>query len=143
MAYKNLVITPTKYPSQATLKSSQFYKGFSTVNNNRNVTLFDSDLIKQDIINHFNTKRGERLMNPTFGTIIWDLLFDPMTDTLKDNIQTDITNILNSEPRIAPLSVNVDTKDYGILVEITMQYVEVDQIDSLVLSFDKNTRAVV
>ena len=50
------------------------YKGFSTYNRSKRFTVTDLDLIKQDIFNHFNIKKGEKLMQPAFGTTIWDTL---------------------------------------------------------------------
>ena len=81
MPYKNLELNPSQYSQQHKIKQNQFYVGYSSVNNDSGITkLYDFDLIKQDIINHFHTRKGERVMNPTFGTIIWDVIFDPFTD---------------------------------------------------------------
>ena len=54
--------------------SGATYKGFSTVAGVKSNQLYDLDIIKQDLINHFYTRKGERVMNPDFGSIIWDLL---------------------------------------------------------------------
>jgi len=52
------------------------YKGFSTVSTNSvKGSLYDLALIKQDLINQFYIRKGEKLENPDFGTIIWDMLF--------------------------------------------------------------------
>ena len=84
MAYKNLEITPTNYNSQHTDKLTHYYKGFSTTNpDNRGSKLYDFELIKQNILNHFNTRKGQRVMNPTFGTIIWDTLMEPLTPAIR------------------------------------------------------------
>jgi phage baseplate assembly protein W len=138
MAYKNIVITPPKVPNQDTAKESQFYRGFSTIGNLENVKVYDAVLVKQDLINHFNTKKGERLMNPEFGTIIWDLLYDPLTETLKQDIESDVRNILNSDPRIKPIAVSIDEKDFGILIEVTMTYSANDETDTMRFAFDKD-----
>ncbi len=69
MSYKNLVIKPPKYTNNDGVKESQFYKGFSTVNDTASVSLFDYELIRQDLINRLSTARGERVMNPNFGTL--------------------------------------------------------------------------
>ena len=143
MPYKNLVITPTKYANQDTVKESQFYRGFSTVNNTDSVNLFDQELIKQDLINHFNTRKGERLMNPDFGTIIWNLIYDPLTDDLKQEVQDDIRSILLSDPRIQPIDVQVVEQDYGILLEVTLIYANSDQTNTLNLAFNKEIGLVV
>jgi phage baseplate assembly protein W len=138
MAYKNLVITPPKYANQDTTKSSQFYRGFSTQDNTtRSVTLYDTELIKQDLINQLSTVKGERLMNPEFGTIIWNLIYDPLTDDLKEQIQEDIDRILASDPRINPIKVFLLEKDYGLLIEASLTYADSNQVDNIKFSFDK------
>ena len=51
------------------------FKGFSTIDKIRApYSLFDQELIKRDLLNEFQTRRGERLMKPNFGSIIHDLL---------------------------------------------------------------------
>jgi phage baseplate assembly protein W len=137
MAYKNLVIKPPKYPNADGIKEAQFYRGFSTVNDTTSVNLYDNDLVKQDILNQFSTKKGERLMNPEFGTIIWDLIFDPLTEILKEQIKDDVSAILTSDPRIAPMDVIIDEKDYGLLIEVTVLYVFTDQTENMKLTFDR------
>ncbi len=138
MAYKNIVITPPNLNNVTTQQTSQFYKGFSTVDeNSTNVKLYDYELIKQDILNQFNTRKGERLMNPAFGSIIWDLIYEPLTPNVKQQISSDIDRILNSDPRVIPTMVNIIEQDYGFLVEITLAYKGTDVSDSMILSFDK------
>ena len=54
------------------------FKGFSTVDKVRApYTLTDADLVKRDLLNHFYTRIGERVMRPTFGSVIWDYLMEP------------------------------------------------------------------
>ena len=57
MAYKNIELNPTQYSLQQTSKQSQFYVGYSTLNEDGSGSskLYDFDIIRQDIINHFNT----------------------------------------------------------------------------------------
>jgi phage baseplate assembly protein W len=137
MAYKNLVIKPPKYVNADTTKKSHFYKGFSTIASNTGVSLYDNELVKQDLLNHFSTRKGERVMDPTYGTIIWDALFDPLTDDLKEQIKQDIAEILQNDPRLYPTDINVVEKEQGLLIEITTSYVNSDQSDVLKISFDR------
>ena len=54
---------------------ANIYKGFSTVNKIRApYTLTDAELVKTDLLNELNTRQGERVMRPTFGTRIFDIL---------------------------------------------------------------------
>lgn len=138
MAYKNIVITPPNLNNVTTTQNSQFYRGFSTVDDTTtNVKLYDHELIKQDILNQFNTRKGERVMNPAFGSVIWDLIYEPLTPNVKQQISADIDRILNSDPRVIPTLVNIVEQDYGFLLEITLSYKGTDVSDSMILSFDK------
>jgi phage baseplate assembly protein W len=138
MAYKNIVITPPKIQNVTTQKLRQFYRGFSTVDeNSTNVKLYDQEIIKQDLLNQFNTRKGERVMNPDFGSIIWDLIYEPLTPAVKQQISTDIDRILASDPRVIPTLVNIVEQDYGFLLELTLSYKNIDVSDSMILSFDK------
>lgn len=138
MPYKNLEINVSNYNSQHTNRLSQFYRGFSTVDPaNYGSKLYDFDLIKQDILNHFNTRKGSRVMNPTFGTIIWDLLMEPLTEDIKNLLQRDIETICNFDPRTYPLQIDINEYEQGYLVEITLALKNTDQSSVLKLMFDQ------
>ena len=132
-------ITPANGARPATVKSAQFYKGFSTQDpNTRNVKLYDFELIKQDLVNHFNTRRGERLMNPTYGTLIWGAIFEPLTPAIKQQIADDVNNILAADPRVHPIEVNLIQTEYGFNISVVLQYVGTDVSDVMQLTFDRN-----
>ncbi len=138
MAYKTLTLKPANFSENKTVKLSQIYKGFSTINEkSRDVRLYDFELIKQDIINQFSVRKNERVMNPEFGTIIWDSIYDPFTEDLKTEIAKDITRIVNSDPRVTASEINVTEKDFGMILEITLNYVNSDQTEVMRLNFNK------
>ena len=70
------------------------YKGFSTVGRDKKFRLTDFELVKQDLLNHFQIRKGEKLMNPNFGTIIWNVLYDPFTEAVKSAIAADVKAML-------------------------------------------------
>lgn len=138
MAYKNLVITPANISSQASAQKSQFYKGFSTTDETKLTNkIYDYELIKQDIMNMFQTKQGERVMNPEFGTIIWSLIYDPFTDDVKQIISDDVTRILSYDPRAIPTSINISEAEYGLIIDATLFYVNQDLSEQMNLAFNK------
>ncbi len=50
--------------------------GYSSVDRKfGNFTLKDVELAKRDLLNHFYTRKGERLGEPEFGSIIQDMVF--------------------------------------------------------------------
>lgn len=138
MAYKNTIINPPNISNQASVQKSQFYKGFSTVDpTSLNTKLFDFDLIKQDILNMFQTKKGERVMNPDFGTIIWSLIYEPFTDDVKQRISEDVTRILNYDPRVTPTRINITEAEYGMIIEATLYYKRQDLSSQMRFEFDR------
>jgi phage baseplate assembly protein W len=114
------------------------YVGYSTIDQNKSVTLVDADLIKRDLINHFYIRRGEKLMNPNFGTIIWDSIFEPFTEQLKTAIVDDVTRIVRYDPRLQVDQILVDQFEHGILIELRLNYVATNETETLKLIFDRN-----
>jgi phage baseplate assembly protein W len=144
MPYKNLEINPVQYSEQNTDKLSQYYRGFSTANPiNRGSKLYDFDLIKQDILNQFNTRKGQRVMNPKFGSIIWDLLMEPLTPIISELLQKDISIICNSDPRVYPLQMQVNEYEQGYIIEITLAMKNTNETSTLRLAFDQKLGIVV
>jgi len=122
-----------------TIPIPQTYKGFSTVNQtSQGYALYDLELIKQDLLNQFHIRRGERLMNPTFGTVIWDNLFEPMTEDLKSTIVDNVSEIINYDPRLVAKNVIVTTYESGIQIECILQYLPYNIQQSMQLRFDQN-----
>lgn len=121
-----------------TENASQKYRGFSTVNTtSENFVLYDFELIKQDLLNHFHIRQGERLMQPRFGTIIWDLLFEPLTEQIKSLIVQNVNEILNYDPRIQAGNVLVTPYDTGLQIQCTLKYLPYNIQQSLQLKFDQ------
>jgi len=114
------------------------YNGFSTVNSPKKYRLTDFDLVKRDLQNHFAIKKGEKLMNPEFGTIIWDMLFEPLSDETKNTIIQDVKKIISNDPRVAAKNVLVTQFDRGIQIEIELIYISTNQIGTIFARFDQS-----
>ena len=126
--------------NKAQVPGARAYRGLSTVNpDNSSFSLYDIGLIKQDIINHFHITQGEKLSDPEFGTIIWDILFEPLTDPIKDAIVNNVTKIVNSDPRVKVDQITVDSYESGIQVECSLTYLPYNISETMRLSFDENS----
>lgn len=135
--YKEVVV-PGKQRSTS-LAYPATYKGMSSANpDNTTYKLYDIALVKQDIINNFHIRQGEKLSNPEFGTIIWDVLFDPLTDDLKEAIANNVSKIVNSDPRVQADQIVIEQYEQGIQIEITLTYLRFNLTESLRLQFDKD-----
>ena len=115
------------------------FKGFSSRADQKNFKLYDFEVAKQDLINRLSIRKGERVENPEFGTIIYDALFEPFTDALKDAIVEDITANLNADPRIATEEILVSEVDHGIAIQATITYVPLNITEKLRFNFDENS----
>jgi phage baseplate assembly protein W len=118
------------------------YRGFSTIGRTRKYRLTDFELVKQDLINHFYIRKGEKLMNPNFGTIIWNVIHEPLTEDLKSVIISDIKTIAEYDPRISIDNVVITEFDQGIQVELQLRYVLTNQTNLLNLQFDNQNNTL-
>ena len=115
------------------------FKGFSSRADKKNFKLYDFEVAKQGIINRLSVRKGERVENPEFGTIIYAALFEPFTEALKTAIVEDVTGNLNADPRIATEEILVNEADKGIAIQATIKYVPRDITEKLQFSFDENS----
>ena len=79
-------------------------------------------------------------MNPAFGTIIWSMLFEPLTNDTKEAIVTDITQIINYDPRVNVNNVTVNELDHGLQVIIDLTYINNNQSDMLLMNFNSQSQ---
>jgi len=137
--YKNLKIKTPKSSNNVLVDKS--YKGLSTVSaNEKTFQLRNLDLIKQDILNHFHIRIGERLENPRFGCIIWDVLFEPLTEPVKRAVLDNVTQILNYDPRVQAENIIVDAYESGIEVYADLTYLDYNISERLTLRFDNENQ---
>ena len=115
------------------------FKGFSSRADKKNFKLYDFEVAKQDLINRLSVRKGERVENPEFGTIIYDAIFEPFTEALKDAIIDDVTANLNADPRIATEEILVSEADKGIAIQATIKYVPLNITEKLRFNFDENS----
>jgi phage baseplate assembly protein W len=114
------------------------FKGFTTLDRVKApFTITDQELIKRDLLNEFYTKKGERVMRPNFGSIIWDLLMDPNDVTLNSAVTKDIERIVAKETRVQLIDLTVYTADHAISADIQLRYLPFNNVDSLYLIFEK------
>jgi len=136
--YKEINIETNLTNVNNATKVSQFYKGVSTVNQtSKTFSLYDTELIKQDILNHFNTRKGERIYNPNFGTSIWSTLYEPLTDDVREQIMADVTAVIKADPRVIARDIIIQEQGYGIQVQVELEFSAYDKVETMTLAFDR------
>lgn len=80
-------------------------------------------------------------MNPDFGTIIWDMLFEPLTVEVKSAIQDDLLRVAAYDPRLSIDSIAIAEFEHGLQISLELRYIDTDQTSVMNLQFDKNSQA--
>jgi len=117
--------------------NTRLFRGHSSVGRDfADSKLYDIELVKQDILNHFNILKGEKLENPNFGTNIWLYLMDPLDDETRNAVIEDVEEIVNYDPRIEMDSIEVNDYEQGLQVKVSILYTGYGLGESMDLLFD-------
>jgi phage baseplate assembly protein W len=118
------------------------YNGFSTIGLQNRWKLSDTELVKRDILNHFQTRRGERVMNPGFGSQIWEFVFEPGTKDLQNAILEDATRIIESDPRVVAKDITVTQFQYGFQIEMDLYFVNQGLTEPMYVQFNQEAQVM-
>jgi len=89
----------------ATVTRNGTYVG--PVKTTKKFTLRDTPLVIRDLLNAFNIPQGQKVGQPSYGTRLWSLLFEPATPENVDRIEVEIRRVIAQDPRIILNSVIV------------------------------------
>lgn len=124
---------------QRVLQNNRFV-GFSTVGRlPQDSRLTDIDLIKQDLLNRLHTRKGERVMLPDYGSIIWDMLFEPLMPATRDMIIQDVTENVQADPRLETVSIAVTDYEHGLRIDVELLYRPQNIIGRFTADFDRRS----
>lgn len=97
------------------------------------------DAVRQSILMILNTTKGERVMRPNFGCLIYDRVFSPNTPGTVGQIISDVREaLLEWEPRIDILNVDAipdPTQANLILIQVNYQVRTTNNVFNLVYPF--------
>lgn len=81
------------------------------------------EAIKTNLINFFLTGKGERVLNPTFGSDIKRFIFEPINTDTSIVMKNLITKELEVYfPRVEPIDINVTPVEDRNTVQFSVQY---------------------
>jgi hypothetical protein len=109
---------------------------------NKAILSSDETDIKQSLEILLSTRLGERVMLPEYGCALDEMLFEPLTTTLKTYMRELIrTAILRFEPRIELLDVNLDDSgelEGRVLITVEFRIRATNTRSNLVFPYYKN-----
>jgi phage baseplate assembly protein W len=114
------------------------YTGFSTKNKMAiNHVLTGDALVIEDLMNEIMTRKGERIMLPNYGSIIHDMIFEPLTENTKELIMDDLRTIIENDPRCMLLSIVVSETDHALTARIKINLIPSNEITELVIDLER------
>jgi len=116
------------------------YKGFSSFEYEKtgSFAINDIELVKLDLLNHIFTRKGERVMMPDFGTLVPDMLFEPLDEDTLDVLYDELESVFYYDPRVTLVTLEV-TPDYdqnAVTINSTLRYNEFKIVDSFDLNIE-------
>ena len=98
--------------------------GRSGTNQLFNKTYNTKDQIKSNFINLLLTNKGERILNPEFGSNLKQLLFENITPITEENIKDAIISSANIYlPEIQVVNITLNNEYDSNTINITIDYV--------------------
>lgn len=123
--------------------STIYYSGFSSKAflSQRSFTITNVDVIKQDLLNHIWTIKGERLNMPDFGTRIPTLAFEPNDESTRTILEADIREVIKYDPRVKLIDLQILQlpSANAIVAAIDLYFIELDLSDSLEINISFNS----
>ena len=88
-----------------------------------NTTFTTKDTVKSNLLNFILTGKRERVFNPSFGSGVRDLLFQPITDDIIDQVDNLIRGgVENYFPTVDIQDLEVTLKPDDLRIEIYLSY---------------------
>ena len=119
MAFEAKKINPLDLQPRKAIGVSLPFTGVGVFNS----TFATKDAIKNNLINFFLTGRGERFLNPAFGTGLRNLLFENISKDNVDAIDGEIRDSLrNYFPQVIPINIKTQALTDENTVAFSMRY---------------------
>ena len=78
-------------------------------------------------------------MNPNFGSIVWDMLYEPLDAANKDEIVEDCKVIISKDPRVELQDLNVMEYESGLRINIGINILPYNKTATMLLNFERET----
>lgn len=111
------------------------FVGFGTNYTGPTQILTDIELVKRDLMNQFNTMKGERLLDINYGFIGNTLIFEIMSDDIRTKLEDDTRRIIQSDPRVKEQSITITELENGYNIKVLLYFYTSETTDMLSMYF--------
>jgi phage baseplate assembly protein W len=114
--------------------------GFNTQDQYKKFTLTDFELVKRDLLNALNIRQGQLPGRPSYGTALWDNLFENQTTETERSITNEIQRVAGGDPRLQLGNVEIFQQENGMLIQLELVIVPSTDVERLSIFFDQQNR---
>lgn len=114
--------------------------GYTTINESyTSKSLSGLELAKQDLINHFHIRKGEKWTDPTFGCDLPLYVFEPLDQSTQDDINQEVYRVISYDPRfeIVDTNIRVVQETHSVTVNVKLNYLPTTTATDLQIKFDR------
>ena len=111
--------------------------GFNTINQYKKFTVVDFNLIKIDLLNAFNIRQGQLVGRPSYGTTLWDNIFENQTQETIASIYDEIQRVVSGDPRVFVSNLQIFPQQNGLLLQVALTTVAGTNAQQLAIFFDQ------
>jgi phage baseplate assembly protein W len=108
----------------------------------RKFTLYDENLVVQDLINALNIRQGTKPGNPGYGTTLWGFVFEQNDDTTQGQLSDEIRRVGGLDPRLVLNNIDITPLANGLLVQVEFAVTPFNNVQTLELMFDQASGTV-
>ena len=84
------------------------------------------------------THRGQRVMNPNFGCLAWEKIFENLSTTDINDIAANISSIVNADPRVTLSSIDISQSQNSITITLVLTYTDTNESEQMILTFNSD-----
>ncbi len=112
--------------------------GFNTQNQFKKFTLLDNELIKRDLLNALNIRHGQLVGRPSYGTSLWDNLFENQNADTQRTITQELQRVVGGDPRVQITELQLFPQENGMLIQVELVFVPGTNAESLAIFFNQS-----
>ena len=109
------------------------------VTGSKKYRITDDELVILDYLNALNIPQGSKPGKPSYGTNIWNFIFEPNTPDTVSLIQEELLRVSRLDPRIIINSINVYSKENSIVAQIELAISPRNEAQTLSVLFDQQS----
>lgn len=149
------VKSPNNYPSKETNPNQYVYSdlhldlmleknignGLNSVEGNDVVGDYDTNAIRNSLYNIFTTRKGEKILNPSFGGSLDQYLFEGISEVKAKILgESILRSVADFEPRVEVVNVSVMPmpEDNQYYVVFRYKVLNIGRVDKFEINFKSN-----